>query len=522
MKTIQNIGLILQFVILLLVVLAVLATSAPLYHPDPGRDQGVYLYIGQQILDGKIPYRDVWDHKGPIIYYINALGLYLTGSAWGVWILEIVFLFTAALLGYFAIRSVFDAPIAFASSILWLISLPSILIEGNHVEEYSLLFQFASIYFYFRSEKEMHGYWNEFLIGVTAALSLALRPNNIGVHVSIVLVLLLNLIFSPKRRSQNVKQIINIIFGGLVVLSAIAVYFAINDSLWYLFDTVFVYNYYYSRMVSINYWESLAFGYKYLTFLIPLGLLGLIGAAGYYLRYWKHDTNKTHFALFVFVATPVQMYLSIISGRLYTHYYIGWLPVFALLTCFFIYLVTWIFGKLFRGHGYKAIFEYLVVFGLILEFGWGPVVSGMHDLVTLASNFGSPVSNFSRSYLTVEQSTYVGYILENTRPDDYLLIWGNETTYNFLTERRSPSRFVYTYAFETPGYASQEMADELLSDIIKKRPLIIDSNNGINSRSRRWRNLPIARRIIKFIERNYILIDHVGPHDWSVWIYKGE
>ena len=59
----------------------------------PGRDNGVFLYGGQQILLGKIPYLDFWDHKGPLIHYINALGLYLgNGYRWGVWGIEFIFL----------------------------------------------------------------------------------------------------------------------------------------------------------------------------------------------------------------------------------------------------------------------------------------------------------------------------------------------------------------------------------------------------------------------------------------------
>ena len=52
----------------------------------PDRDSGVFLYIGSRILEGEVPYRGIWDHKGPLIYYINALGIALTpGSEYGVW-----------------------------------------------------------------------------------------------------------------------------------------------------------------------------------------------------------------------------------------------------------------------------------------------------------------------------------------------------------------------------------------------------------------------------------------------------
>ncbi|MBK8823950.1 MAG: hypothetical protein IPN58_15495 [Anaerolineales bacterium] len=57
--------------------------SNPLFS-YPGRDGGIFLYIGSLILKGKIPYLDVWENKGPLVFYINAFGLFLTnGSRWG-------------------------------------------------------------------------------------------------------------------------------------------------------------------------------------------------------------------------------------------------------------------------------------------------------------------------------------------------------------------------------------------------------------------------------------------------------
>src|SRR5215212_5827918 len=51
----------------------------------PSRDSGVFLYLGLRFLNGDIPYRDVWDHKPPLIYFVDALGLIITPHAlWGV------------------------------------------------------------------------------------------------------------------------------------------------------------------------------------------------------------------------------------------------------------------------------------------------------------------------------------------------------------------------------------------------------------------------------------------------------
>jgi hypothetical protein len=49
-----------------------------------GFDQGVYALCADALLDGKLPYRDVWDFKPPGIYFVYAIGRALSRGAIGV------------------------------------------------------------------------------------------------------------------------------------------------------------------------------------------------------------------------------------------------------------------------------------------------------------------------------------------------------------------------------------------------------------------------------------------------------
>jgi hypothetical protein len=521
-------GFFLPSLFFLLVVFAVLAPVAPLYQPIPDRDQGVYLYVGQQILDGDIPYRDVWDHKGPLVYYINALGLLLTNSTWGVWFLEIIFLFLAAVSGFLAMRRVFDPTIAFSNTILWLVTLPQVLDHGNTVEEYSLVFQFAAVYFYVRSEKSTKGYWNEMLIGVMAALAFSLRPNNIGVHIAIGLILAAAALFFPKERIHNFKRIAAVAAGSAIVFGAIGIYFAANQSLGYLFDSVFVFNYYYSKLDTFS-WDALTKGYSRLTLLVLLGAVGLVGLIIYLLDHWregkKESDIKVHFAFLTLLVVPIQLYLSLMSGKKYLHYYTAWLPVLALLVAFFIYSITQLAGKIFPGVRNKSILSILTAIGLLLAFGVQPIINRTPHLTTLVRTIRSAGSLPPPNYSDAEQGMYVEYILNHTQPDDYVLIWGNESVYNFLTNRKSPSRFVYTYAFGVPNYVTQEMVDELLLEITEKKPMIIDATANDKTIGRidsaAWKDVPVTQGLIRFIEENYVHVDTVGADRFRIWVYKG-
>ena len=74
----------------------------------PSRDSGVFLYIGNQIIDGKIPFSDLWDSKPPLIYFLNALVLFIgNNSLWFLWFVEFMFLFVSTVLNFKLLTKLF-------------------------------------------------------------------------------------------------------------------------------------------------------------------------------------------------------------------------------------------------------------------------------------------------------------------------------------------------------------------------------------------------------------------------------
>ncbi len=57
-----------------------------------GWDQGIFAWVGDVITRGGLPYRDAWDIKGPMPYYVFALAQRVFGPhAWSIRILDILF-----------------------------------------------------------------------------------------------------------------------------------------------------------------------------------------------------------------------------------------------------------------------------------------------------------------------------------------------------------------------------------------------------------------------------------------------
>ena len=61
-----------------------------------GGDSSVFQVMGKYWLEGVVPYKDLFDHKGPIVYVVNALG-YAIYPRSGIMVPQIIFLYLSCL-----------------------------------------------------------------------------------------------------------------------------------------------------------------------------------------------------------------------------------------------------------------------------------------------------------------------------------------------------------------------------------------------------------------------------------------
>ena len=95
-----------------LAALAAVWATASLSWPF-GWDQGILSWVEDVIHQGGMPYRDAWDIKGPLAYYLYALAQWLFGkNLWGIRLLDLVFLATSAAVLGRVVRGLTDSVIA--------------------------------------------------------------------------------------------------------------------------------------------------------------------------------------------------------------------------------------------------------------------------------------------------------------------------------------------------------------------------------------------------------------------------
>ena len=71
--------------------LGICSKSSPLYPLNDWVDVHCFFTVGRGILEGIVPYRDLYEQKGPVLYFLYALAAIVSDSSfWGVFLLEVV------------------------------------------------------------------------------------------------------------------------------------------------------------------------------------------------------------------------------------------------------------------------------------------------------------------------------------------------------------------------------------------------------------------------------------------------
>ncbi|MDD5885245.1 MAG: hypothetical protein PUC66_04290 [Erysipelotrichaceae bacterium] len=161
---------------------ASLSPLFPTYSYDSmNRDAEFYLWTGREILEGKKPYLDFYDHKGPLVFYLNALGMAMGGRYGMALLLGISHFITAFflfLLIYQETKRSLNVCFAFALLLLLYATNGS----GNQNGDIVAPLCSLSLYFFFTALPHEIASWRWYLAlaiaGLEVVVSLFARPSD--------------------------------------------------------------------------------------------------------------------------------------------------------------------------------------------------------------------------------------------------------------------------------------------------------------------------------------------------------
>jgi 4-amino-4-deoxy-L-arabinose transferase-like glycosyltransferase len=239
---------------ILIILITLVILSALYFYPYamevPHRDSGIYLYLGRELLAGKTIYSEVWEHKPPFIFYINALGLFVGGgSGWGVWGVEVAFLLITVFLSYLLLRHKFHPiPCLLITAAAYLAAFQYM--SGNFTEEYALVFSAATLYIFLSPQIKTHHLRNYFAIGILSGILFNIKQTYIDITIAIGLLLLAEMIIDKQWR--NIKLLISIGIGFFIPNLIIFMIMLINNTVRDWWNAAYVYNFAYSDIGPVE------------------------------------------------------------------------------------------------------------------------------------------------------------------------------------------------------------------------------------------------------------------------------
>lgn len=453
----------------------------------PRHDSSMFMYFGKGMSEGLVPYVDMFDHKGIVLFWIQHLGITIGGGndTLGIWLTECLFLLVTY---YFFIKTVrlFSNNNLVAALPLMLISWVFITAAqgGNFSETYSLSFISIALFLFSKYILKNNLKPYEFiLIGVTGALTFFTRPNMIALWLVICIYILMSLLITKAYKALACYAG-QIFIGGILVCLVILIYGLLMGNLREMIYQTIILNLQYSAGNSLlNKIESISLFVQFMNdnyLLLFLSLSLLLFAS---LK--KHITDQEIRLFFLTLIYAVINFATVIvSGRFYPHYFITMLPAFLLL---FSLALSWV-NRQPNFQNLSLIAIVLLIFTLHVQ-----MVNGFNNVVKLNT---AKVNQYQES-IEVKISDY---IKKHTTTDDNIYVHALSANIYLQSNRFSNSKFFVLPSLDYTQFPT--LQKEFKQDFSENPPQFIVVSKGVYE-SENLDNRRMNQFVLHLIESKY-------------------
>lgn len=421
-----------------------------------GNDNAVFRTVAYMMRRGYMPYRDTFDHKGPLIYILNYVGLYIDDRS-GIWWIELVFMTLLFFVLYRIARLVGCRIVTAAVAVLTATALLfNALQGGNLTEEFSMLFIAVSIYIfadYFKNDRISKA--RLMVCGFCCCAVMFLRINMCTVWLVFALVVVGQQI--ARRDFDKLKYFTMwFIAGLLVLLLPVLIWFGegVLRSFW---ECYIEFNGKYvksggGKAVFRNKWNAFFTFFNSTPFLIA------------FLCQIHHCiTRKKLFDYAYMVYLFLSLVFLCISGRTYGHYGMILVPTIVYPVAMMLKELQEISIKEVRT-SLTAVVCIFLMFSVILP-DWAAQTAKVPEIYDNREND-------QRSWLTKKVADI---IKENTGEDEPISVYGNWDAIYVAAERPHATRYSYQFPI---GTISRAVMLEYLDQMRQELPRILVIQEG--------------------------------------------
>lgn len=237
-----------SFFLLIIATIAITIFShcSPLYPFQTWCDPNFFFTVGKSILDGVVPYRDLYEQKGPLLYFIHTFAALISYRTFlGVYLFEIIVAWSFLLISNKIISLFCDNNNRkIICAVLCVIVYSSLgFYMGDTAEEFCLPCIVYALYVGVKSIKTNCPITNSqaIIVGILAACVLWIKFSICGFYIGWIGYLLYFYI-KNKWSSKILPTFLFAIIGFIILTIPIFIYFIYNDALTDFIQTYFINN----------------------------------------------------------------------------------------------------------------------------------------------------------------------------------------------------------------------------------------------------------------------------------------
>lgn len=508
-------------------------------------DSGMFAYAGQRILEGDLPYRDVFDTKPPGVFYVDALALFVGGhTPWAIWALGLVWIIAAALVLFLTLRSAGGLLPALGATGVFVLTMhhPTYYQGGNLTETYALLPQvaiLAAAASYFRRRRSLLLVFG----GAMTAFAILFKPTYSALGLAFAAVSAGEEL-ARRQWKPAIGRLAAFSLGLALPLGGAALYWASQAAFDDLWGAVVRFNLAYSSGgFSLR---GIYAAFRTLFIEEPLAAvtpLAVAGSALFLGRFWEAAAERDKgpssaggpeppvrrpgvgIMAVAVAALPLEWLMVTVSGRNFGHYFLTPLPAMSVPLAYLL------------NEGLRVVRErkvtpaWAATAALVASLGLAWLVEvAAKDLprpAQLAEFWREP---FGGSYTA---DPLVQRIVDLSDPSESVFVWADHPDLNFMSGRRAPSRYVFSLHLLLPGTGNSLRFAELLQDLSDDPPALIltqwQSSIGVPFLGAQRDELCLGCAddvragvvaLADYLERDYAELERIG--EWVIYGRVGD
>ena len=410
-------------------------------------DSSVFLTVGKQMKAGMVPYVDTFDHKGPLLYIINFIGMIINETK-GIFVFEFL-----AILGtlwfmfkIFQLKNYKNTWFSMVMTILLFTPFVNLYLSdgGNLTEQYAMPFiAFASYVFvrYFiegKLSKKM-----VFFVGVSFSCVLMLRMNMVGIWIVFCIAVFARCVLK-KEYHRLWGYIVSFFFGSVVVILPIIVWLVSSNAFNAFVETYFLFNLTYLGEKEDSIQSAVLFFMQDILVVTSLCL-------NIWMIFFRNNKERS-LSIWYFVVYVFCILLACMSGRIYSHYGMVLAP-------FVVFPFAVLCGELNKERAWNGLLGLIIVIMMSLVY---------KTWLEVAGRSVAALEKRPQNIETINQVDDIcRYVDEYTDADDRITVYGN-WNYIYLKCNRLP---ISKYSYQFPiGDVKPEYLEEYYDDLSNSKP----------------------------------------------------